>query len=63
MMREPIVAWSAPVIRASRTMYLIGEELELGSRAKAEQLLREHLGHVRDLIAFLQANPTAGRKP
>lgn len=63
MTAEKIVTWSTPVQAAETTLRAIGEELELGSRAKAEALIREHLGHIRDLVRFLQDNPQAGRRP
>jgi DNA-binding GntR family transcriptional regulator len=59
-MTDQIVTWATPVQRMERTAHAIGEELETGSRARADKLIAEHLGHVRDLMAFLAANPVKG---
>jgi hypothetical protein len=63
MNQPPIVTWTTPVQNAERTLRGVADELELGSREKAQQLIREHLAHIRALVQFLDANPQAGRRP
>lgn len=55
------VSWSTPVLRAEKTLRAIGEELETGTRARARALLAEHVGHIRDVIATLDAEERAAK--
>lgn len=63
--KPPIVTWSTPVLQMEHTLRKLGEELELGNRDRkhARAIIRAHLGHVRDLIAYLDAEPPPPKNP